>query len=79
MNFSSISTVLLSEDNSLVQLSIMRRIAWRIFRAVFFSSDQSAKKNRFKRIKTQQNSKGATVIRLDGNKVIRLEGNPVEC
>jgi integrase len=31
----------------------------------------------FKRIKAQQNSKGATVIKWDGNKVIRLEGNPI--
>jgi integrase len=33
----------------------------------------------FKRIKAQRNSKGATVIKLDGNNVIRLEGNPVDC
>jgi integrase len=32
----------------------------------------------FKRIKAQQNSKSATVIRLDGNNVIRWEGNPIE-
>jgi integrase len=32
----------------------------------------------FKRIKTQQNSKGATVIRFDGDNVIRVEKNPVE-
>jgi integrase len=32
----------------------------------------------FKRIKVQQNRKGATVIKLDGNNVIRVEGNPVE-
>ena len=32
----------------------------------------------FKRIKAQQNAKGATVIKLDGNNVIRLEGNPIE-
>ncbi len=32
----------------------------------------------FKRIKAQQNHKGATVIRLDGNNIIRWDGNPVE-
>jgi integrase len=32
----------------------------------------------FKRIKAQQNSKGATVIKLDRNNVIRWEGNPIE-
>jgi integrase len=32
----------------------------------------------FQRIKAQQNQKGATVIRLDGNNVIRCDGNPVE-
>ena len=32
----------------------------------------------FKRIKAQQNHKGATVIRLDGNNVIRWDRNPVE-
>ena len=31
-----------------------------------------------KRIKAQQNSKGATVIGFDGNNVIRCEGNPIE-
>jgi integrase len=33
----------------------------------------------FKRIKAQQNHKGATVIRLDGNNVIRCDGDPIEC
>ena len=32
----------------------------------------------FKRIKAHQNSKGATVIKLDGNNVIRMEGKPVK-
>jgi integrase len=32
----------------------------------------------FKRIKAQQHSKGATVIKWDENKVVRLEGNPIE-
>jgi integrase len=33
----------------------------------------------FKSSKAQQNSKGATVIRLDGNNVIRMEGKPSGC
>ncbi len=33
----------------------------------------------FKRIKAQQNHKGATVIRLDGNNIIRWDANPIEC
>ena len=32
----------------------------------------------FKRIKARQDSNGATVIKVDGNKVIRFEGNPAE-
>jgi integrase len=32
-----------------------------------------------KRTKAQQDTRGATVIKLDANNVIRVEGNPVEC